>query len=190
MKRTVLALLTAAAVSACTLMPHYQRPQSPAPEHWPADAAGPTAAVPAVPAAGSAAPQALQPYAGSAKVSADQIGWHDFFTDPRLERLIDIALANNRNLRIAVLNVAASEAQAAALRCRAARRPPHSTITAPESASPVTNSISSVASAALRRAPSSSIWRRARVAAAPRSAWWPRWQPTTSRCWPTRRWSS
>src|SRR5882724_10837782 len=111
MKRTVLALLTAAAVSACTLMPHYQRPQSPAPEHWPADAAGPTAAVPAVPAAGSAAPQALQPYAGSAKVSADQIGWHDFFTDPRLERLIDIALANNRNLRIAVLNVAASEAQ-------------------------------------------------------------------------------
>src|SRR5882672_1801345 len=111
MKRTVLALLTAAAVSACTLMPHYQRPQSPAPEHWPADAAGLTAAVPAVPAAGSAAPQALQPYAGSAKVSADQIGWHDFFTDPRLERLIDIALANNRNLRIAVLNVAASEAQ-------------------------------------------------------------------------------
>jgi len=110
MKRTVLTLLTAAAVSACTLMPHYQRPQSPAPEHWPADAAGPTAAVPAAPAAGSAAPRALQP-SGSGKVSADQIGWHDFFTDPRLERLIDIALANNRNLRIAVLNVAASEAQ-------------------------------------------------------------------------------
>src|SRR5580704_13735214 len=111
MKRTVLALLAAAAVSACTLMPHYQRPQSPAPEHWPADAADLTAAVPAAPAAGSAAPQALEPDAGSAKVSADQIGWHDFFTDPRLERLIDIALANNRNLRIAVLNVAASEAQ-------------------------------------------------------------------------------
>src|SRR5580704_7292911 len=96
MKRAVLALFTAAALSACTLMPHYQRPQSPAPEHWPADAAGQTA---------------LQPDAGSAKVSADQIGWHDFFTDPRLERLIDIALANNRNLRIAVLSVAASEAQ-------------------------------------------------------------------------------
>src|SRR4029077_16792076 len=111
MKRTILTLLTAAAVSACTLMPHYQRPQSPAPEHWPADAAGPTAPVPATPAAGSAAPQALNPDAGSARVSADQIGWHDFFTDPRLERLIDIALANNRNLRIAVLNVAESEAQ-------------------------------------------------------------------------------
>src|SRR4029077_16863723 len=111
MKRTVLTLLIAAAVSACTLMPHYQRPQSPAPEHWPADAAALTAAEPAAPAAGSAAPQALQPYGDSAKVSADRIGWDDFFTDPGLERLIDIALANNRNLRIAVLNVAASEAQ-------------------------------------------------------------------------------
>src|SRR5580704_7662912 len=111
MKRAVLTLLTAAAVSACTLMPHYQRPQSPAPEHWPADAAGLTAPVPAALAAGSAGPPTLQPDAGSAKVSADQIGWHDFFTDTRLEALIDIALANNRNLRIAVLNVAASEAQ-------------------------------------------------------------------------------
>jgi len=111
MKRLVTAWFAATALSACTLMPHYQRPQSPAPEHWPADEAGVTAAVPAALAAGSAAPQALQPDADSARVSADQIGWHDFFTDPRLERLIDIALANNRNLRIAVLNVAASEAQ-------------------------------------------------------------------------------
>src|SRR5258705_13151262 len=98
MKRTVLALLTAAAVSACTLMPHYQRPQSPAPEHWPADAAGPTAAVPAVPAAGAAAPQALQPYPGSAKVSADPIGWHDFFTHPPPARPLHIPPPNNPNL--------------------------------------------------------------------------------------------
>ena len=76
MKRTALTLLTAAAVSACTLMPHYQRPPSPAPEHWPADAAGVTAAVTAAPAAGTAAPQALEPYARAVNVSADQIGWH------------------------------------------------------------------------------------------------------------------
>src|SRR4029077_8246082 len=111
MKRTILTLLTAAAVSACTLMPHYQRPQSPAPEHWPADAAGPTAPGPPAPSARAPAPHALQPAAGSARVSADQIGWHDFFTDPRLERLIDIALANNRNLRIAGRNGAAAEGQ-------------------------------------------------------------------------------
>jgi multidrug efflux system outer membrane protein len=92
MKRIVTVWLAAAALSACTLMPHYQRPQSPVPDRWPADA-------------GNAAAGA------SASVSADQIGWRDFFTDPRLERLIEIALENNRNLRIAVLNVAASEAQ-------------------------------------------------------------------------------
>jgi outer membrane protein, multidrug efflux system len=91
-KRIVTVWLSAAALSACTLMPHYQRPQSPVPDHWPADAAG---------VSGAASPD----------VSLDQIGWRDFFTDPRLQRLVEIALDNNRNLRIAVLNVAASEAQ-------------------------------------------------------------------------------
>jgi outer membrane protein, multidrug efflux system len=92
MKRIVTVWLAVAALSACTLMPHYQRPQSPVPERWPADAGQPAAAA-------------------SASVSADQIGWRDFFTDPRLQRLVEIALENNRNLRIAVLNVSASEAQ-------------------------------------------------------------------------------
>src|SRR5579862_2871202 len=92
MRRLVIALLAATPLGACTMMPHYERPQSPVPNSWPGDAVGSAAA-------------------GSAAGSADQIGWRDFFTDPRLERLIDIALANNRNLRIAVLNVAASEAQ-------------------------------------------------------------------------------
>jgi len=92
MKRAIIAFLVLATFSACTMMPHYERPQSPVPNSWPGDAVGSAAA-------------------GPAAGSADQIGWRDFFTDPRLERLIDIALANNRNLRIAVLNVAASEAQ-------------------------------------------------------------------------------
>src|ERR1700741_4821328 len=91
MKRVIIASL-AAALSACTLMPHYQRPQSPVGDRWPADSGG--AAV-----------------AASGEVSLDQIGWRDFFTDPRLQRLVEMALENNRNLRIAVLNVAASQAQ-------------------------------------------------------------------------------
>jgi outer membrane protein, multidrug efflux system len=107
-KRAVIALLVSTTLSACTLMPHYQRPQSPVPDTWPADSAG---AAPAAPGAAGAASSAYRAARGSASVSADQIGWRDFFTDPRLERLIDTALANNRNLRIAVLNVAASEAQ-------------------------------------------------------------------------------
>ena len=93
MKRIFTVWLAAVALSACTLMPHYQRPQSPVPDRWPADAGDAAAA------------------ASGASVFADQIGWRDFFTDPRLQRLVEIALENNRNLRIAVLNVSASEAQ-------------------------------------------------------------------------------
>jgi outer membrane protein, multidrug efflux system len=92
MKHVVTVWFAAAALSACTLMPHYQRPQSPVPDRWPAHAGDAAAAA-------------------SASVAADQIGWRDFFTDPRLQRLAEIALENNRNLRIAVLNVSASEAQ-------------------------------------------------------------------------------
>lgn len=33
------------------------------------------------------------------------IGWRDFFADPNLVGLIDLSLANNRDLRVAVLNV-------------------------------------------------------------------------------------
>ncbi len=33
------------------------------------------------------------------------IGWRDFFVDPRLQEVIALALANNRDLRVAVLNV-------------------------------------------------------------------------------------
>ncbi|MBR0681537.1 efflux transporter outer membrane subunit [Roseomonas eburnea] len=42
---------------------------------------------------------------------ADAIGWRDVFTDARLHRAIEAALAGNRDLRIAVLNVALAEAQ-------------------------------------------------------------------------------
>src|SRR5579863_10269972 len=92
MRRRILASLAIVALSACSFIPHYQRPQSPVPDRWPAD----TSAASGTSAAG---------------LSADQIGWKDICTDPRLQRLVEIALENNRNLRIAVLNVAASEAQ-------------------------------------------------------------------------------
>jgi outer membrane protein, multidrug efflux system len=92
MKCRLIAALAILALDACSLIPHYQRPQSPVPDRWPADTS---------PASGASA----------AGLSADQIGWKDVFTDLRLQRLVEIALENNRNLRIAVLNVAASEAQ-------------------------------------------------------------------------------
>ena len=44
------------------------------------------------------------------EVSAD-IGWQKFFTDPRLRKLVQTSLENNRDLRIAALNVEQSRAQ-------------------------------------------------------------------------------
>ena len=88
MKRLILGVLAVATLTACTLAPHYQRPQSPVPDRWPADGASQTAAtsVASGPSDTTAAPG----------VSADQIGWRDFFADPRLQRLIEIALDYNR----------------------------------------------------------------------------------------------
>jgi multidrug efflux system outer membrane protein len=39
-----------------------------------------------------------------------QIGWREFFTRPELERLIELALENNRDLRAAILNVDRAQA--------------------------------------------------------------------------------
>jgi multidrug efflux system outer membrane protein len=43
--------------------------------------------------------------------AATDIGWRDFFVDPRLQQLVEIALKNNRDLRVSVLNVEAVRAQ-------------------------------------------------------------------------------
>jgi multidrug efflux system outer membrane protein len=39
------------------------------------------------------------------------IAWQRFFTDPRLQQLINVALANNRDLRVSILNIEAARAQ-------------------------------------------------------------------------------
>jgi multidrug efflux system outer membrane protein len=50
--------------------------------------------------------------AGAAdKTDVADLGWRQFFPDPVLQRLIGLALANNRDLRVAVLNVQATQAQ-------------------------------------------------------------------------------
>ena len=42
--------------------------------------------------------------------SADEIKWQEFFTDKKLQQLIALALDNNRDLRIAALNIERSQA--------------------------------------------------------------------------------
>jgi len=94
MKLKILCLLSVALMSACTLDPAYRRPDAPVAANWTATD---------VPASSSTV-SAQAPYAAD-------IGWRDFFKDPRLQRLIELALQNNRDLRVASLDVAEYEAQ-------------------------------------------------------------------------------
>ncbi|WP_275576137.1 efflux transporter outer membrane subunit [Aquitalea magnusonii] len=87
--------LLATALAGCSLIPQYQQPASPVAAQWPS---GP--AYLGVPAstAGSASP-------------ADQLAWQQFFSDPAMRQLITLALQNNRDLRVAALNIEAARAQ-------------------------------------------------------------------------------
>ncbi|WP_428333537.1 efflux transporter outer membrane subunit [Novosphingobium sp.] len=91
MMRKVAISALALGLSGCSMMPAYQRP------------------APAVPAA---LPQGASYAALPADDGAvDAIGWRTFFTDARLQRVITTALAQNRDLRATVANVAAARAQ-------------------------------------------------------------------------------
>jgi multidrug efflux system outer membrane protein len=48
---------------------------------------------------------------GGSTLAAGDIGWRDFLRDARVQRLVEIALANNRDLRVAMLNVEQVRAQ-------------------------------------------------------------------------------
>ncbi|MFM0671292.1 efflux transporter outer membrane subunit [Paraburkholderia sediminicola] len=87
----------------CTLDPHYERPAAPVAVAYPRGDAyeSTSAAAASKSASGTAATPLL----------AVDTAWRSFFRDERLQRLIDIALANNRDMRVAALNVAEYEAQ-------------------------------------------------------------------------------
>ncbi|MET0499441.1 MAG: efflux transporter outer membrane subunit [Steroidobacteraceae bacterium] len=73
-------------LTGCSLTPEYHRPPQPVADAYPKGAA----------------------YAQedpSSMAAAGDIGWRDFLADPRLQLLVEVALRNNRDLRMAVLNV-------------------------------------------------------------------------------------
>ncbi|MBS0307578.1 MAG: efflux transporter outer membrane subunit [Proteobacteria bacterium] len=80
-------LAASAALAGCTLAPTYVRPDAPVATAYPADAAG------------------------KIERSAADIGWREFFTEPRLQATIAAALDNNRDLRIAALRIEEARAQ-------------------------------------------------------------------------------
>jgi outer membrane protein TolC len=87
MKRLIISLITASVLSSCTLAPHYRRPESPVPDRWPSDtaAANTTGSVDV-----SASDQPSRSGIGDLSMTADQIGWRDFFSDPRLQHLAEV----------------------------------------------------------------------------------------------------
>lgn len=88
MKLEGLALLAAIFLaSACTVSKQYSRPKAPVPATWPAAAEVQEAGRP---------PGAREP---------QELSWEDFFTSEKLRRVIRVALENNRDLRMAALNV-------------------------------------------------------------------------------------
>jgi multidrug efflux system outer membrane protein len=81
-------------LSGCiNLQPDYKRPQLAAPTSWPS---GP-----------AYRPAAYDPK----KPSVADLGWDQFFSDDKLRKLIDIGIANNRDLRVAMLDVVKARAQ-------------------------------------------------------------------------------
>lgn len=74
-----------------SLEPKYARPAPPVPAAWPSG-------------------EAYKPTEQGPTPAAD-IGWRDFFTDPKLRAVIELATAQNRDLRVALINIQAARAQ-------------------------------------------------------------------------------
>jgi multidrug efflux system outer membrane protein len=75
--------------SGCSLDPAYVRPTAAVPTAWPK---------------GEAYPEATE-------ATPSLISYRDIFRDPKLQAIIDRALANNQDIRLALANVAAARAQ-------------------------------------------------------------------------------
>lgn len=85
----LVALAAGTALAGCSLAPTYVRPAAPVPTSWPAGDA----------------------YLRQSEARLPSVTYRDIFRDPRLQAIIDQALANNRDLRVAVANIEATRAQ-------------------------------------------------------------------------------
>jgi len=94
MNQNVFLLLAGIALVAagCTMAPKYARPAAPIPANWPR---------------GTAYEQSQTP---TNAPTAPDLRWREFFTDEKLQQVIGMALTNNRDLRLAALNVALARA--------------------------------------------------------------------------------
>lgn len=80
-----LAILGCQVLTGCTLIPKLHMPDAPVSSKYPSG--------------------------GNTRTASNEIAWRQVFRDTQLVRLIDIALANNRDLRVAMLRVEEARAQ-------------------------------------------------------------------------------
>ena len=94
MKKSLITMAALAMLAGCSLAPVYERPAQPV--------------APAYPSGG--AYQGLPQAAADAK-PVSQILWREYFADARLRKVIELALTNNRDLRVSVLNIERAKAE-------------------------------------------------------------------------------
>ncbi|MGQ7815218.1 AdeC/AdeK/OprM family multidrug efflux complex outer membrane factor [Metapseudomonas furukawaii] len=89
MRHSLLSLAIAATLlGGCSMIPDYQRPEAPVATNWPEG-------------------EAYSQGAAQVDTAAAELDWREFFHDPALRQVVELALANNRDLRVAALNVEA-----------------------------------------------------------------------------------
>ncbi len=87
MKRIcIFVIIVLLSFSGCTMAPKYTRPESPIPKEWPKG-------------------DAYKDIYGEKGISETELKWQDLIPDKRMQKVIDMAIANNRDLKLAALNV-------------------------------------------------------------------------------------
>lgn len=104
-------LALALLLAGCTMIPKYTQPELPVAASWPEGAAygtdqGKTPETPEGTEPAQEEEAAVQAEEEAAALpSARDLPWQEFFTDPKLQEVIALALENNRDLRVAALNI-------------------------------------------------------------------------------------
>jgi len=73
-------------LASCSMIPEYKRPEAPIPEEWPKG-------------------EAYREIKLDEAPRATSLKWNEFLSDEKLQKIIEKALKNNRDLRLAALNV-------------------------------------------------------------------------------------
>jgi len=88
--RGLVVAMAATLLGACSMIPVFERPAAPVPASF---------------------PQVAPAASASATPLAEALAWRDYFADERLRSVIALALDNNRDLRVAALNIERARAQ-------------------------------------------------------------------------------